>query len=924
MPSPLDMQIAMPAPGAPQVAPQGSAPPVGATPLEMDLTAASSALAAPSAGQLARAAWNSGGQTLQVQPGALLGIPGTFNTHIPVPQWLEHQLIFQGRGVHDVGQGIENAGRWIGDKLTGKPYQAPAQTASDRIMAAAERQQPAYNFLAKWPAEFAASLPLGESAGALAGRGVEALGLAAPDAAPLWQRALSALPQSSAVGAAYGAQQRQGSPGVNAAIGAVAGPVLEAGMRGAGALASKGGDAVGALWRGITRSVPDQGELDARVGNYLRSIGAPGAVAPRAAPEGVAFPTAVHANDPALLDLQGKERAGQRAIPFHELATQNDAAIVNGLRRNLAPQPDSNTVSNAAHDLLQGAKIKGKAVVTAAYQPFDEVKGGVYLDREPIQRSLREAHAGLLPSQQEILPAKVRELMEADHPLHLKNDIEDLGARLSDAIGAAPKGTPASRSLMIMRDALDKGVEDAPLANQADPGALAYDPARAPLPRRNMAESDPREDSILQWLAKHPKGMSSEEAVAQGLDPADLRGSAARVGIRRAFRQGGMSFDQAAEALHQAGYPVADERGNYDPNTLLNAVDAELRGKPVYSVANTRASAELSHEAAIAVSPSREPPDLTDLAARAMQANPERAQAALDSWTDDRPETLARVQAALQEAVNPGAGRAPDAVELWKNAKAANKAFRDRFPQGTARDTEARSWLSKWLSGRKEPGRFLTEATVLPGHAKAVLDAMGDDPQAQEQMRQMMRNNYVNRLLSNTRASVPGERLLNADALTRARTANSAIERVILKPNESALLDRYVGAARDNAKILQRSINGSSETASLLQHQASKGDELLGSRIVHAAAKVHPVAGALAHMLLPRGAGEAAAEALQGTLTNALLDPEVYNRVMGAENPESVFLKLLKAGKMGAIAGIPRGAAFTLPQQLAPALSGTR
>ena len=740
MPSPLGLDLGAFTTGAIPAAPVPAAAQSAMGPLNMDLTGTGPGAIVPSAGQLARTAWNQGGQTLQIQPGAMLGIPGTLNTHIPLPQWLEHRLIFQGRGVHDVGQGIKNAGRWIGDKFTGRPYQAPAQTGADRIMAAAERQHPAYNYLAKWPAEFAASLPLGESAGALAGRGVEALGLTAPETAPLWQRALSAIPQSSAVGAAYGAQQRQGSPGVNAAIGAVAGPLLETGMRGAGAIAGKGADAAGALWRGITRSVPEQAELDSRVGNYLRSVGAPASVAARATPEGVAFPTAVHANDPALLDLQGKERAGQRAIPFHELATQNDVAIVNGVRQNLAPQPDSHTVSSTAHDLLQGAQATGKATVKAAYQPFDEAKGGVYLEREPIQKALRDAHQRLLPSHQEMLPAKVREVMEADHPLHLMSDVEDLGARLSDAIGAAPRGTPAVRALMMMRDALNKGVEDAPLANQAD-----------------------------------------------------------------------------AAAEHAA-----------------------------------------------------------------------------------------------------------DATELWKNAKAANKAFRDRFPQGTARDSESRSWLSKWLSGRKDPGRFLTEATVLPSRAKAVLDAMQDDPQAQEQMRQMMRNHYVNRLLLNTRASVPGERLLNPDALTRARGASAAVERVLLRPNEADLLDRYVGAARDNAKILQRSINGSSETASLLQHQASKGDELLGSGIVHAAAKVHPVAGALAHMLLPRGAGEAAAEALQGTLTNALLDPAVYNRVMSAEKPESVFLKLLKAGKMGAIAAVPRATAFTLPQQLGPALAGTR
>ena len=92
-----------------------------------------------------------------------------------------------------------------------------------------------------------------------------------------------------------------------------------------------------------------------------------------------------------------------------------------------------------------------------------------------------------------------------------------------------------------------------------------------------------------------------------------------------------------------------------------------------------------------ATAPTREAPDLTALADRAMQADPQRAQAALDGWTDDEPETLARVQAELQGIAEPPKG--PDAAELWQNAKAANRAYRDRFPQGTARDTEARGWI---------------------------------------------------------------------------------------------------------------------------------------------------------------------------------------------------------------------------------------
>ncbi len=118
----------------------------------------------------------------------------------------------------------------------------------------------------------------------------------------------------------------------------------------------------------------------------------------------------------------------------------------------------------------------------------------------------------------------------------------------------------------------------------------------AALPKRNYATSDASQDSILQWLAKHPRGIDSTEAQAQGLDPSQFGTSDAMVGIKRAFRKGGMSFDQAAEALHQAGYPVADAQGAYDPNVLLDAIDSELRGNPVYSLGNTRRFAELEQQ----------------------------------------------------------------------------------------------------------------------------------------------------------------------------------------------------------------------------------------------------------------------------------------------------------------------------------------
>ena len=72
------------------------------------------------------------------------------------------------------------------------------------------------------------------------------------------------------------------------------------------------------------------------------------------------------------------------------------------------------------------------------------------------------------------------------------------------------------------------------------------------------------------------------------------------------------------------------------------------------------------------------------------------------------------------------------------------------------------------------------------------------------------------------------------------------------------------------------------------------------------------------------GSSDAAAEALQNTLTNALLDPETYNKVMGSEMPENGWLKLLRGVGNGVSVAAPRVGAFTLPRGLGPVMAGAR
>jgi diguanylate cyclase (GGDEF)-like protein len=131
------------------------------------------------------------------------------------------------------------------------------------------------------------------------------------------------------------------------------------------------------------------------------------------------------------------------------------------------------------------------------------------------------------------------------------------------------------------------------LADWLAHGDLTQPVAWKPVIERGQGP-DARYDSILEYLARHKRGLDSTEAEAQGIDPADMKLAAAHVGIRRAFRKGGMGFDQAAEHLHEEGYPVTDEHGNYSPNVLLERLADELAGIKHFSSHNQTHTEELA------------------------------------------------------------------------------------------------------------------------------------------------------------------------------------------------------------------------------------------------------------------------------------------------------------------------------------------
>lgn len=314
---------------------------------------------------------------------------------------------------------------------------------------------------------------------------------------------------------------------------------------------------------------------------------------------------------------------GAGVLGIDGLANQVRAMLsgaTGGASANVARQagagPVGQFIAGAVGGLAPSAIESGVGLVPKAIAPFTRA-GQAQLAANTLVREATDPvqAAANLSTAEPLVPGSLRTTGEASGDTGLLALEKGIRARNPGAFGerisqqnaarqaelADLGGTPAD----IARAQAFRDSETAPMREGAFAAARnlreanplpAQDGAPESLGPRNYATSDPTQDSILQWLAKNPRGLDSTEAQAQGLDPSEFGTQPAMVGIKRAFRKGGMSFDQAAEALHQAGYPVADEAGNYDPNVLLDALDSELRGSPVYSIGNTRRFAELEQQ----------------------------------------------------------------------------------------------------------------------------------------------------------------------------------------------------------------------------------------------------------------------------------------------------------------------------------------
>jgi hypothetical protein len=374
--------------------------------------------------------------------------------------------------------------------------------------------------------------------------------------------------------------------------------------------------------------LPQVSSFSGQLSNALTAAGAPVATSP-----GEKLASSIIKGGAGALTGAGLLGLGAGALSSAPNALRAAAAgMTGGGSADVAREAGAGPVGQFAAGLLGGfapTALEGglNAVGSLAVRPFTR-SGQAQLAANTLYREATNPTqaAANLTSAAPLVPGSLRTAGEASGDtglLSLEKGVRarnpgPFGQRISQQNAARQAelaqvgGTPADiATAEQFRDAQTAPMREAAFAAARQARAAAsHEASTDTLPvlgNRNFQTSDPTQDSIIQWLAKHSRGVDSVEARAQGIDPADFGAQAAKMGIKRAFRNGGMSFDEAAEALHQAGYPVADEFGNYSPNALLDALDSELRGRPVYSIANTRRFAELAHE--MAAPPNGETPE---------------------------------------------------------------------------------------------------------------------------------------------------------------------------------------------------------------------------------------------------------------------------------------------------------------------------
>lgn len=146
---------------------------------------------------------------------------------------------------------------------------------------------------------------------------------------------------------------------------------------------------------------------------------------------------------------------------------------------------------------------------------------------------------------------------------------------------------PAKPSILKSKYEREREAKEAKLAGKK-PQSDAQKKAAADR-RKRTTTVNPAKDSLFAAIAKLG-GLSRTEAEKQGVDPANFK--TLGYGIKRVYTPNGETFDGMAELLSEMGYPVRDEAGRYNPNTLLDKLIEAHSGKFIGTYEGIVAKAE--------------------------------------------------------------------------------------------------------------------------------------------------------------------------------------------------------------------------------------------------------------------------------------------------------------------------------------------
>jgi hypothetical protein len=242
--------------------------------------------------------------------------------------------------------------------------------------------------------------------------------------------------------------------------------------------------------------------------------------------------------------------------------------------------------------------------------------------------------------------------------------------------------------------------DDDPFANPSKaPDALGLVEPPPPAPqapqKRNYRAPDARRDSILEFLSKYKgsgaksRGLNLQHMVESlGWGEKELR-SVFAIGINRPFTKNGMTLDHAAEILAEAGYPVQNERGDYDPNVLLDLIRNELvQQQKTYSHLNTTwmeeqfadeppplTAADLTNEG---LTNEEQWPDIAELVTQATEVDEAAAEKAVIRFGEDDAGLAAELRRIIAQAGVPGpadqAGDRTPQGATWEQSGAGQQA----------------------------------------------------------------------------------------------------------------------------------------------------------------------------------------------------------------------------------------------------------